>query len=632
MIKLKLNEKYKSFDDGFETELDGSLIILSGINGSGKSQLMNIIYGGVVKSPYDDLIVQDGVNKRDINRSILLKGQSINKNNIELRSFKNNILMPEVVKADSSKFNQSANQAFDYYKKNSFNLENYFNEEFSQSIEKIQRLLKKEYGSKIDNLREDEFKRVLIEARFEWKHNDSFSDIIGNIFYDHATKIAQGQQEVGKIGGDAFDLLSLGKAPWDELNELFETLQLDYRFKDNYETKYGELLEIPILYQIDCKMQIIEEEKRLLQDLSEGEKAIISLCFTSISKMDVDDKKLLLLDEFDATLNPSLIEALFEVINKYFIEKGIVVVMATHSSATISLAPEYTSYYEVFKNNLSPVRIFKVDRDSYSELQKVNKDFYDKLKNQDERIKELEASIDSKEDILIITEGKTDWKYILRALKHFHAQEEFLDVKQEYFYRFGSKDDVGNSICGTNVFADMGESQLKSFLSAEINIRVADREKRRKLRIGVFDSDTNTVVKSKEEYGVFSFKITPDNISTEFLFTEDDLKIDVQGERLYVGEEFNERTTRHNDSNLTLGIGSSKRAGKREIIDFDVFDENGINKALSKEKFAQAIYNDEIKVSEESWENFRHIFENISSYLLIKSDNKTDCEVEKSLL
>ena len=44
-ISITLNQKYKSFDDGFSTLLEGEIIVLSGINGSGKSQLINIIRG-----------------------------------------------------------------------------------------------------------------------------------------------------------------------------------------------------------------------------------------------------------------------------------------------------------------------------------------------------------------------------------------------------------------------------------------------------------------------------------------------------------------------------------------------------------------------------------------------------------
>lgn len=616
MIKITLNEKYKSFDKGFETVLDGNLIILSGVNGSGKSQLMNIIYGESkeelnMNSPMPHM----NNNKKDITRNIHAGDISIDKRNIELRSFKDNITIPEIVKASSYTFSNSAKQAYDFYKQNNYNLDTLRNPQYSKSIEKIKEILKKVHRTSLNSLSEEKFKDALIDARFEWKPDDIFTDFIGNIFFDHATKIAQGQQDAGKVTGPAFDPMTLGIAPWNELNELFEILKLDYRFKNDYEIKHGELKNTPILFQIDANGLINGRETRPLKDLSDGEKAIISLCFTSLKKIDTDNIKILLLDEFDAALNPSLIEGLFEVVKKYFLDKGIIVIMSTHSPATISLAPEYASFYEVFKKNYSATRVYRVSKDDYTELQKVNKKFYDKIGDQEKRIKELEVVIDSQEDILIITEGKTDWKYIVKALQYFHSKKEFLNIKQEYFYRFGSKEDVNIALCGTNIYADMGESQLNNFLANEINSRIGDSAKRKQKRIGIFDSDTDIKPKSKNEYGVFSFKITPNNISTEFLFNDPDLKAEISGERLFIGLEFDERSTRHESLNLNLGSGSSKRAGKKEIIDLDVFDENNQNKALSKEKFAQAIYNDEIKISNDSWENFRHIFEKLEEIL-----------------
>jgi ABC-type branched-subunit amino acid transport system ATPase component len=621
MIKIVLNENYRSFDTNFETVLEGKLIILSGVNGSGKSQLMSIIIGDKGLNP------QTGQRSKDLNRVVTINGVAISWKNIEIRTFKDNISIPEIIKSTSNIFNTATDQAYNLYKENRLNPMH--NPTFSDSIEKAIQLLGEHYNPNTNDIREDKFKSILRDANYVWEQNDVFNDTIGNLFFHHASEIAEGQKNAGKIDGSAFDPLTLGMAPWDELNDLFEILNIEYRFKDNYDIKYGELTETPMLFQIDTNGNLNEKESRPLNDLSDGEKAIISLCFTSLKKIDTHNKKILLLDEFDATLNPSLIESLFIVIKKYFIDKDIAVIMTTHSPATISLAPDYANYYEVFKKNNSKVRIFKIDRDDYSELQKVNKQFYDKISNQAGRIKELEASIDSTEEVLIITEGKTDWKYILRALGYFHDVNEFLKIKPEYFYRFGNQDDVNNAICGTNIFADMSESQLNNFLSSEINSRTVDVSRRKQIRIGIFDSDTNIKTNSKSEYGVFSFKITPKNISTEFLFIESDIKKEIGNERLFIGNEFKERSLRHINSNLNLGINSSKKAGKPVIIDTDVFDENDLNKSLSKEKFAQAVFNNVIQISDESWENFRHVFENILSFLPVEKIEVSESNIEE---
>lgn len=621
-IKINLNQKYKSFDQGFSTSLQGNIIVLSGINGSGKSQLMNIIKGREQGDPNNPVTPTQHIN---ISSSIEINGEKIDQKQIEIKSFKDNINLPEIVKSTSAQLTQAVDQAYNQFKKGKLTPASL--PQFASSCIKANKILKEKFG-KVDNtISESDFKNTLRQSDFIWRNEDQFTDIIGFIFYTHAMAIAQGRQDAGAVDGPAFDEASLGTPPWTELNNLFSELNLEYRFKNNYNIIHAELDETPILYSIDEKGDIIASDTRVLKDLSDGEKTIISLCFTSLRKIEGEDKKLLLLDELDAVLNPSLTENLFTVLKKYYLDKGITVIITTHSPATISLAPDDTVFYEVFKRNHSTNRIIEVDRDEYKELQKVNKRFYDKIENQTQRIKELEEVVDSNAEILIITEGKTDWKYFIGALKYFHSKDEFKNIEEEYFYKYGSEEDVNASVCGTNIFADLGESQLNKLLSNEIANRTGDAERRSKIWIGVFDSDTDIKIKNKREYNVHSFKIQPDGISTEFLFDDAEIKSEIESKRLFIGDEFNERTTRHVTENLNLGTGSQKRAGRREIIDCDVYNEADENQALSKERFSQAIYNHEIEISENSWERFRHIFEQIISFLPVEEVIPTD-EIE----
>ncbi len=612
-INIVLNEKYKSFDTNFETELEGDLIILSGINGSGKSQLMNIIYGK------GDINTNNG-RKKDISNAISIDGISIIYSNIEFKSFKDNINIPEIIKSSSTVINGSVDQAYQYYK--SYGLSSLQNPQYKDTSELLIKLLGGLYHPEKKDIPEDVFKKIIRDNKFIWKSDDQFTDFIGNLFYIHATEIADGQQNAGKIDGPAFDPSTLGLAPWTELNELFKILKIDYRFKDNYDVKFAELIETPLLFQIDSGGKIIETESRQLIDLSDGEKTIISLCFTSLQKIEKEEKKLLLLDEFDAVLNPSLIESFFIVLERYFIAKGIPVILTTHSSATISLAPNYTSYYEVFKPNKNSSRILQANKEDYSELRKVNKQFYDKIDNQSERIKELETNIESNKNILIITEGKTDWKYILKALQYFHSKGEFTEIIENYFYRFGSEKDFSENICGTTEINELSDSKLKNYLSSLVEVRDIGNNNLQ-IRIGIFDSDTKTQLVNIEPKNVYSFKIEPEDISTEFLFSVDEIKTDINRRRLFIGDEFNDKSKRHIlDPTLNLGGDNSNinKAGKKVIIESNVYNSNSENIALSKEIFAQAVFNGEINISDESWENFRHIFNNI--YICLAKKNQ----------
>jgi hypothetical protein len=294
------------------------------------------------------------------------------------------------------------------------------------------------------------------------------------------------------------------------------------------------------------------------------------------------------------------------------------VIMTTHSPATISLSPSNSSYYEVFKPNKSGIRISAVCRDEYSELQIANKEFYAKISDQDKRIESLTAQINSDREILIITEGKTDWKYMLTALRYYHSRGKFTEIKEDFFYRFGSERDVKEQICGTRDVHELSEGKLKSYLESLVGIRVIDPSDTR-IRIGIFDSDTSITTIYDEQKRVFSFKIEPNGISTEFLFNDDEIKTKVKGKRLYIGNEFDSDSKKKKDNPILSLAGNSdtNKAGKKTIIDGGVYDCNFKNIALTKESFAQAIFNGEIEISDESWERFRHIFEKIQTLISV---------------
>lgn len=605
-IIIKLNQDYKSFENGFSYTFEGDLIILSGINGTGKSQLLNIILG------------QEGKNSQEkISSEVLINIDAINIHDIDYRSFKENIAIEEITASTSQSFISSAQNAWNSYRKNRLNPLDQRNIEHSESVLKARELLLENFSQEqLDQgIAEDELKDYLKSKNFVWKKGDVFTNSIGEEFFNHALKVSEKMKDVGRAN---FDSSRFEIAPWVKLNNLFEELKLDYRFKTDYEIVGVEINEQPKLYALNPDGTLDENNIRLLRDLSDGEKTIISLCFASLGENIRSSKKLLLLDELDAVLNPSLIQTFFSVIKRYFLDQGIAVIMTTHSAATIGLSPADSCYYEVFKPSENSSRILQVSRDNYSELHLANKEFYSKMSDQESRIRFLEGQIESTNEVLIITEGKTDWKYIIKALGYFHSKDEFTEITDMLFYKFGSEEDLNANICGTAVINELSDSKLNNYLKGIENSRQIDNGDIGNIRIGIFDSDTNTKVINAPDLGVHSFKIEPTGISTEFLFSDDEIMTEIDGRRLFIGEEFDSRTKiKLSDANITLGGDPSitNKAGKKVIIDSDVYDRTATNIAMSKEEFAQAVFNESVTISGESWENFRHIFEKISNIL-----------------
>lgn len=599
-IEIKLNNDYKSFKNNFSATLQGDLIIVSGINGAGKSQLLNIISGV-------------GKNGEFISAEVLIDDYKLKPSEIDYRSFKENIGIAEITNSTSQVFLWSIDRVWDYYSRMRLNPQN---QELllykDSSVEAKEILLNNFSEQKFNNgIEEEELRKVFKNESFIWKQGDRFTNIIGEIFFLHALEVNKIMIEIGRQNFKE-DMLPI--APWKKLNSLFEKLNFSYRFKENFEIVGVEINEQPKLYAVNPDQTINDSETRLLSDLSDGEKTIISLTFATLIDNKFQNKKLLLLDEIDSILNPTLIEMFYTVLTDFFIKNGIKIILSTHSSTTISLAPNFTRFYEVFKPNNVGVRILEISQDEFSEIKVANKKFYEKITDQEKRIEELLQAINSEENILIVTEGKTDWKYILSALRFFHSKNRFLEIKEDFFYQYGSLDDVENNICNTKNILDFGDSKLRSYLNSLIEARKIGAQNKN-IRIGIFDSDNNTVqtVNDKAK-NVFSFKLQPDGISTEFLFSEDEIKTEIDGKRLFIGEEFDKRNKMHKiNSYLNLGGDSSNlnKAEKRVIIETDVYNNERKNIAHSKEIFARAIYNEEISISESSWENFSHIFENI---------------------
>ena len=165
-------------------------------------------------------------------------------------------------------------------------------------------------------------------------------------------------------------------------------------------------------------------------------------------------------DEYDAPLNPSLTEAFYHVIEEFYIKKGIQVIITTHSPATISLAPEYAQFYEVFPQEASSPKIVKVSQYDYEELKKANKSFYDKIKNQEDRIQELEK-INNMSGKLLFVEDQYYQIYKIAYLKVNGIE----GITEENFEELFEKHS-GFSIHGSFTTGGLNNRMIESNLSS----------------------------------------------------------------------------------------------------------------------------------------------------------------------
>lgn len=146
-----------------------------------------------------------------------------------------------------------------------------------------------------------------------------------------------------KEGLPELDLLP----PWQLLNEAIEASNLPYRVSaprsEDIDVVFRNPLNESVERPFKIKITHVSEGYELgFQDLSSGERIIMSLAMLLYySKERGIKEELLLLDEPDAHLHPSMTKQFFKVVYDVLVKRhGVTVVMTTHSPSTVALAPD----------------------------------------------------------------------------------------------------------------------------------------------------------------------------------------------------------------------------------------------------------------------------------------------------
>lgn len=156
---------------------------------------------------------------------------------------------------------------------------------------------------------------------------------LAHVFMAHRFKILEALER-GTPGQDGQGK-ALGPAPWDVVNETLQVAGFPYEVISPTQTKIIDHYELR-LRDIGTGVEIP------MRDLSSGEQVLLQLVlwlFTAGKSGAFP--RLLLLDEPDAHLHPSMTTQFLDVISEVLVNRhGVRVVMTTHSPSTVALAPE----------------------------------------------------------------------------------------------------------------------------------------------------------------------------------------------------------------------------------------------------------------------------------------------------
>lgn len=362
-LEIEFIDNYYSFKKGEKLSFDGEFIILSGLNGSGKTQLLN-----AMAKPYEEQNDLQQLSRKYIT-IIKQDDEKIYNTEIRLLNFSENLKYKNKIRnLNAQDINNAVEHIFGVYSNITRNKRDMFQRHSSwdfklndlekaeylhhnwnlkeapldnwKEIQNLLNLIKKNFPEeRWYNLNKDEIKTILSSTDFEWITNSwrpetKLLEHIAYVFLTYAKKIVIAKKECANhkdktLNHNEFDDNEWkNKAPWTRLNNLFKKLKFKYRFSEDYQFNLD-----------DCSLneQIIlkdknNDENRQLNDLSDGEKTLLDLALHSFD-FDEQKVKLVLFDEYDAFLNSSMIDKIKIIFDEFY--KNVQIVFVTHIFTTM---------------------------------------------------------------------------------------------------------------------------------------------------------------------------------------------------------------------------------------------------------------------------------------------------------
>lgn len=384
---LKIHKSIASFP---ETELP-NFVVLTGVNGAGKSHLLEAIENGSMQ--IDDIVVNnqtrpirrfDGTNLipqdtgafapyqitqerygfwteisqyvKEFRPQISQTLQQFNRFDLDnLKTQEIISLTPERLISTGSTPEQ-ANQIFQAIQNVASSVNQNVTNKFIQNDPINRRRLIDLFQSNTSiplfAFEEDDFYNYFPRS---WQPVDMFQQSFGRLFADYQRNWLNNRLRfVANSEGESVSFLTeqefldkYGEPPWEFVNSILETANFDFRI--NQPPKYEDRPYEPIL------TDRIRNSQVKFNDLSSGERVLMSfaLClyYAGDRRQIVDYPKILLFDEIDAPLHPSMTQSLLRTIQDVLVNRhGIKVILTTHSPSTVALSPE-ESLYAMYKTD-----------------------------------------------------------------------------------------------------------------------------------------------------------------------------------------------------------------------------------------------------------------------------------------
>ncbi len=362
-ISLKLLERYKSLQEGFVWSNIPPFAVITGVNGVGKTQLLEVIrgrsngtnYGGKNQSILREITAPSGpvnlvFSENTTNSGLSLNGLIEYVNNVDQRLVEIRNIEQQISNCQNNinnwrrQYSQTSERVERLQIENRIRTQEGFirdlqNQKLNVSIfaydEELKRIAHK-LGKKVDDLTEEEIRLLAIDNFESLTTVDELTRFIANEnlrYMKRVTHLSETHQDQER------ESLVAQERPYQTINRIFRQYGFDY---------FDMLNPFPIDGRLNGEIRFIGKGGEIVDynSLSSGEQSIVQFVIWSYGQ-DFRGNRLdtMVLDEPDAHLHPSMCKMMVEIFSEMSAKKelgggGIRIIITTHSPSTVAFTPE----------------------------------------------------------------------------------------------------------------------------------------------------------------------------------------------------------------------------------------------------------------------------------------------------
>lgn len=445
-ISLKLLERYKSLQEGFVWSNIPPFAVITGVNGVGKTQLLEVIrgrsngtnYGGKNQSILREITAPSGpvnlvFSENTTNSGLSLNGLIEYVNNVDQRLVQIRNIEQQINNCQNNINNLRRQYSQTSERVGRLQIENrietqvgYIRDLQHQKLnvniyaydEELKRIAQK-LGKRVDDLTEEEIRLLAIDNFESLTTVDELTRFIANEnlrYMKRVTHLSETHQDQER------ESLVAQERPYQTINRLFRQYGFDY---------FEMLNPFPIDGRLDGEIRFKGKGGEIVDynSLSSGEQSIVQFVIWSYGQ-DFRGNRLdtMVLDEPDAHLHPSMCKMMVEIFSEMSAKKevgggGIRIIITTHSPSTVAFTPEGSLF--VMQREAGNKRVIKptTSEDAVEILSDGIFTFSRAMSN-------FSMLSTSPKQNLVFVEGKTDVQHFTKAMQMlgYDLDVEFFDM------------------------------------------------------------------------------------------------------------------------------------------------------------------------------------------------------------